>query len=103
TGNHVEIVDGSIESDVGMLKYCLSTPDSLEGMDEDKFKSSNDLKDLSPEEKNVYLKARELGECTLEDLAFELKKAVYDINGLVTILEIKGYFRTSLGKITLAK
>lgn len=58
---------------------------------------------LGDEEKKILARLLECGEQTADQLATSLKITAAEINGIVTILEMKGIVCTSLGKIFIAK
>jgi DNA processing protein len=58
---------------------------------------------LGPKEKEVFLQVGKRSESTVDELADALKIGAGEVNCLVTILEIKGFVRTSMGKIYVAK
>ena len=57
---------------------------------------------LGADERAVYGEVRENGEVTADFIARRLNKSVAEINGIVGILEIKGFLVTSMGKIFVA-
>lgn len=59
--------------------------------------------ELGIEEKKILDEILKKGERTADQLAAELKISVAEINGIVTIMEMKGIVCTSLGKIFIAK
>lgn len=61
------------------------------------------LKSLSPDENAVVEQLIRQGEMTVDQLCKSLVKPPSYINGLVTVLEMKGILRTSMGKIFVAK
>ncbi len=58
---------------------------------------------LGIEEKQVYEAVSIEGETSVDFLSHKLKKSPSYINGIVTILEIKGVLQSSFGKIFIAK
>lgn len=58
---------------------------------------------LGMEEKELYDIVLLEGETTIDVLCKKLKKTPAHVNGLVTILEIKGVFETCFGKVFIAK
>jgi DNA processing protein len=64
---------------------------------------SADLDGLSELERAVMETVRREGEVSLEYLCTKLEKNPVDMNGIVMVLEIKGYLATSFGKIFVAK
>ena len=57
---------------------------------------------LGDEEKEVLSELLANGEQTADQLALSLRKTAAEINGIVTIMEMKGIVCTSLGKIFIA-
>ncbi|MEG0829962.1 MAG: DNA-processing protein DprA [Anaerovoracaceae bacterium] len=60
-------------------------------------------KNLGKDEKNIYKLLAKGGEMTVDQLCSETGVPVGVVNGLVTILEMKGLVLTSLGKVFIAK
>lgn len=58
---------------------------------------------LSPDEKALCCFLLSHGESTVETLCRQTGKPPSEVNGLLTVLEMKGVIRTSLGKVFLAK
>lgn len=58
---------------------------------------------LGEDEKKVFNLINEIGECSSEKLSELLNISIWKINGIVTILEMKGVIQTSLGKIFVVK
>ncbi len=59
--------------------------------------------ELGEQEKKVLTEILANGERTADQLAAALKMQVAEVNGIVTIMEMKGIVCTSLGKIFIAK
>ena len=66
-------------------------------------KSWNADSDLTWSEFAVLNQVEQLGETTANQLSRRLQKNISDINGTVTVLEIKGLLATAMGKIFIAK
>lgn len=58
---------------------------------------------LGKDEKVIYEAVADGGEMTADDLCGRLGRSSAEINGIVTILEMKGLLCTALGKIFIAK
>lgn len=58
---------------------------------------------LSPAEKQVFGYIETSGTADMDELCMKLGKNSYEIAGIVTVLEIKGFILKSEGKITVAK
>lgn len=58
---------------------------------------------LSDDEKAAVSQLISMGEMTVDQLCKSLAKPPSHVNGLVTVLEMKGILRTSMGKIFVAK
>jgi len=58
---------------------------------------------LSDDEKQLLSQLTKAGESTVDQLCKTMKKSPPFINGLLTVLEMKGVVRTSMGKIFVAK
>jgi len=61
------------------------------------------LSKLSPDEQALVEQLIQEGERTVDQLCKSLAKPTSHVNGLVTVLEMKGILRTSMGKIFVAK
>ena len=66
---------------------------------EDPEKGSN----LGSAEKGVISVLKEYGELPFDDLAKRLKISISELNGIVSVLEIKGLVFSEMGKIMIAK
>ena len=55
--------------------------------------------ELGADEKKIFEIVRHRGEVTANQIAEELGRSVSDVNTLVSIMEIKGFLLTSIGKI----
>jgi len=60
-------------------------------------------RDLSETEQRVLQLLEEHGEVSLEFLCSRMEKSPVDMNGIVMVLEMKGYLAVNFGKIFLAK
>lgn len=58
---------------------------------------------LGEDERKIYTILKNNGEVTSDFIAQKLKKAVSEVNAIVSIMEIKGFLVTSMGKIFIAK
>lgn len=58
---------------------------------------------FSEAEKNILIQLAKHGEMTVDQLCLRTKLSVSEVNGIVTILEMKGAVCTELGKIFIAK
>ncbi len=58
---------------------------------------------LGEDEKQIYAILKNNGEVTSDFIAKKLKKSVSDVNAVISIMEIKGFLVTSMGKIFIAK
>lgn len=65
--------------------------------------SSEETMNLGNDEKQVYRIIKENGEVTVDFICRQLHKTPVYINGIVTVLEIKGLVAYNLGKIFIAK
>ena len=77
--------------------------DLLEDMGLSRSFRTEDLPELSEEESRLLRHLAEEGESTVESLCRLLSRTPSQVNGLLTVLEIKGLLRTGLGKVFLAK
>lgn len=77
--------------------------DLLEDMGLSQSLRPQDLPALSEEESRLLQHLAEQGESTVETLCRLLSRTPPQVNGLLSVLEIKGLLRTSLGKVFLAK
>lgn len=111
-GREVYAVPGNIDSPyhLGSNKLIrdgavplIILDDLLEDLGVGRNKIEDVEKALGKEEALILSLLREHGEMTAEQLCDAAKKPVPFINGLITILEIKGVICTSLGKIFIAK
>lgn len=59
--------------------------------------------ELGKDEKIIYDIVRKNSEVSADVIAAECGKRVFEVNSLVSIMEIKGYVITSMGKISVAK
>ncbi len=59
--------------------------------------------ELGKDEKIIYEIVRKNTEVSADLIASECEKRVSDVNSLVSIMEIKGFLITSMGKISIAK
>ena len=64
---------------------------------------SSDMAGLSELERQVVALVEQNGEVTLEFLCSRLRKNPVDMNGIVMVLEMKGYIAYNFGKIFVAK
>ena len=58
---------------------------------------------LGEDEKQIYAILKNSGEVTSDFIAGKLEKTVSEVNAVVSIMEIKGFLVTSMGKIFIAK
>jgi DNA processing protein len=77
--------------------------DLLEDMGLARCFRAEELPALSAEESRLLQHLAEQGESTVENLCRLLSRTPPQVNGLLSVLEIKGLLRTSLGKVFLAK
>ncbi len=61
------------------------------------------IQEMGADEKAVYDIVRNEGEVTAEYIAGRLRRRTADINAVVSVMEIKGFLVTSMGKIFIAK
>ena len=61
-----------------------------------------DGRDLSPDEKKIINVVNDMGEPTIGEISHETGIAAPDITGMISILEIKGYLGTELGKVFIS-
>lgn len=61
------------------------------------------IADLSADEESVYRIVKERGEISINEIYHRINKNPWEINGIITILEMKGIIFTSLGKVFVAK
>ena len=77
--------------------------DVVRAMGAEVMRTKNDMENLSDMERQVLHLISQSGEVSLEFLCSRLKKNPVDMNGIVMVLEMKGYIATSFGKIFVAK
>lgn len=65
--------------------------------------SDEETEALSDEEKRVFEYVKNNGEVSIDEVALALGESVIRINGLVSVLELKGFIAYSLGKLFVAK
>lgn len=70
---------------------------------ESKAEPSEISAELGKDEKIIYEIVRKNSEVSADSIAEECGKRVSEINSLVSIMEIKGFLITSMGKISVAK
>lgn len=58
---------------------------------------------LGEDERRVYEEIKKAGEITIDDLHHKTNMNLSEINGMITILEMKGIIFSALGKISVAK
>ena len=111
-GRDVYAVPGNIDSEyaLGSNKLIkdgaiplLSMSDLLEamgvcGMDDDEA-----VRLLGPEEKQVYDMLKTTGEMTADEISMRLSMPAGRVNGIVSVMEMKGAVFSALGKIFIAK
>lgn len=111
-GKDVYVVPGSITN-----KHCLGSNKLLrdgamplvvlEDLLVDMHIDGNSLDliktEIGYDEKKVYDVLCEYGECTVDEISERTKMSVGNVNGIITVLEIKGIANTSLGKVFIAK
>ena len=61
------------------------------------------LEELGADEQSVYTLIKENGEVTVDFVCKTLNKSPVFVNGIVTVLEMKGLVAYNLGKIFVAK
>lgn len=66
-------------------------------------KKKNIIEGLDADEKTIVMALAEQGEMTVDELCIHSNLAPSGVNGVVTVLEMKGLVHTELGKIFLAK
>ena len=59
--------------------------------------------ELGIDEKIIYEAVRKNSEVSADFIASESGKSISEVNSLVSIMEIKGFLITSMGKISVAK
>lgn len=77
--------------------------DLMEDMGLPRSLRTQDLPELSEEETRIFQHLSGQGESTVESLCRTLGLPPSQVNGLLTVMEIKGLLRTSMGKVFLAK
>ena len=63
----------------------------------------NENTSLGEREKELILALKNGGELSMEDLSHKLKISIAELNGLVSVLEIKGIVFSEMGKVMIAK
>lgn len=58
---------------------------------------------LGKDEKRIYDEIKKSGETTIDDLYHKTNMKLSEINGIITILEMKGIIFSNLGKVCVAK
>ena len=60
-------------------------------------------KELSKEEREIIDAVRHSGEISVDALARQMNLKVSRVNGFITVLEMKGFLKTSLGRVFLSR
>lgn len=111
-GREVYAVPGNITSmwSLGTNKLIadgamavVTVDDVVRAMGLDAKHSEEEYRGLSELEKQVVKLVESAGEVTLEFLCGKTGKNPVDMNGIVMVLEMKGYLATNFGKIFVAK
>ncbi len=111
-GRNIYAVPGNINSiySIGTNKLIrdgampiTTLDDIIEDLGIEKIVSKNEVGMLSDEERAIYEIVGQNGEMTKEMLCFITQKKPTEMNVLITILEMKGFLQTALGKIYVAK
>ncbi len=111
-GRNIYAVPGNINSiySIGTNKLIrdgampiTTLDDIIEDLGIEKVVLNDEKEKLSDEEKMIYEIVSKNGEITKDMLCFITRKQPTEINVLVTILEMKGFLQSTLGKIYVAK
>ncbi len=111
-GREVFAVPGNISSQYSLGTNKLITDgataiavidDIFIGMGMNPKSSKEMVSELGDDEKRVYDLVKQSGEVTIDYICKEMEKTPIFINGIVTILEMKGLVAYNLGKIFIAK
>ena len=111
-GREVFAVPGNINSQYSLGTNKLltdgATPiavvdDIFRGMGINPAMTEEEASDLGKDEKEVYDIIKATGEVTVDYLCRTLNRTPVFINGIITVLEIKGLISYNLGKIFIAK
>ena len=111
-GREVYAVPGNITSmwSLGTNKLIadgampvVTVDDVARAMGLDAGRDEEDYEGLSQLEKQVVKLVKSAGEVSLEYLCSRTGKSTVDMNGIVMVLEMKGYLATNFGKIFVAK
>lgn len=81
----------------------VTVDDVVRAMGLDAQHSEKEYEGLSELEKQIVMLVKAAGEVTLEYLCTKMKMNPVDMNGIVMVLEMKGYLATNFGKIFVAK
>lgn len=111
-GKDVYVVPGNINNSYGMGGNLLLTDGAVPLVvlrDIVKYLGRNisvvdeDIDDMSHDEIEIYKALSNCGEMSIDELSEKTEKPTFILNGLVTVMEIKGLIHTSMGKIFIAK
>ena len=87
---------GEILTKITLIQKKMQRGDSVEKIAEDLLEETSFVK-------IIYEIVRKNTEVSADLIASECGKRVSDVNSLVSIMEIKGFLITSMGKISIAK
>ena len=94
-------------AEAASAEFNVPVSPSLDDLLEDLGIQANPLEkepiNLSEDEKQLLSHVRRGGESSVDQLCKAMKKSPPFVNGLLTVLEMKGIIRTSMGKIYVAK